>query len=659
MVGAAYVGFVATKTALLLWTVGRGAPGRAGPPGRLAAAVFLGTFLPWAALDGYVATRISTTGDEPYYLLLADSLVRDGDLDLANQFARRLYLPFYWGTLDDSTHMTRTADGRIYSRAHAGLQPILLAPGYRLAGRVGAMITVSALGSLALALGFRVALALGAGRGSALLAWLTVAYSVPVLSLAGSPFPELPAACLTIAAAALLLAPRATIGHRLAALACGAALLTIKIRFLVSVGALAAGAPRRLSWRGLAGIAALGLGLLGAAFVYDAVLARGLFLGYMRHGSPLAPVYWLARIAVGPVLHLRSLAGLLLDQEHGLFLVAPALALVVPGLAILAATGRWRALLLFAGPSVLTWYLLGGFVVAGVPMWGGGFSPPARYLASTLPGLIAPLALTLDRLRGRLAWTATAGLCTLTLGHAVALTIWPELRFQHHLGRATALAEVAVRTGLDVGRWLPSYVGPAPGWTAAAGGLLAALALAGGRLARRPGRAPRPAAVATGALAAGLLVAVAAVAAWARPDGTWPAAPWQGRGGTGFRGVLTVDGDGRIARADRVVWAAQGPSVVTVAPRLPAGRYRLILRAGAQAGDAVPPRLTIHAGEAPPWRVALDAAEPPVWRERDYPLEVRTAGGRVPVRIELAGIASHPPIRLAYLRSLEIIRLGP
>jgi hypothetical protein len=43
---------------------------------------------------------VSTTGNEPYYLLVRHSLLPDADLvDLANNFAAGDYAPFYWGTL--------------------------------------------------------------------------------------------------------------------------------------------------------------------------------------------------------------------------------------------------------------------------------------------------------------------------------------------------------------------------------------------------------------------------------------------------------------------------------------------------------------------------------------------------------------------------------
>ena len=93
--------------------------------------MFLGAFIPYLALGAHLTTAISATGDEPYYLLVTHSLIEDGDVDLADDFASRSYAPFYWGTLNPRTSgVLATADGRVQARSFQGLQPVLLLPGY-------------------------------------------------------------------------------------------------------------------------------------------------------------------------------------------------------------------------------------------------------------------------------------------------------------------------------------------------------------------------------------------------------------------------------------------------------------------------------------------------------------------------------------------------
>jgi hypothetical protein len=106
------------------------------------------------------------------------------------------------------------------------------------------------------------------------------------------------------------------------------------------------------------------------------------------------------------------------------------------------------------------------------------------------------------------------------------------------------------------------------------------------------------------------------------------------------------------------VWAAQRSAAVAVAPWLPAGRYRLVIRAGA-TGPAGGPRLTVRVGDAVVQEVRLASAPPPAWRSADYASEVAWSGGRLAVRLELEDISPRDPIRLAYVEHLQLEPLTP
>jgi hypothetical protein len=101
-------------------------------------AVFLAGLAPYVGLGGHVVTALSTSSDEPYYLLIAHSLLHDGDLDLTNNLARHDYLPFYWGELGVDLRSVRPGpEGGLYARLYQTFQVILLLPGYAMAGRAG------------------------------------------------------------------------------------------------------------------------------------------------------------------------------------------------------------------------------------------------------------------------------------------------------------------------------------------------------------------------------------------------------------------------------------------------------------------------------------------------------------------------------------------
>jgi hypothetical protein len=372
---------------------------------------------------------------------------------------------------------------------------------------------------------------------------------------------------------------------------------------------------------------------------------------------------WLLNWTIRAPLEYRGHLGLLLDQEFGLLPAAPVFALAIAGLVVAVTERRWRLVLLTAGPFLVAWYYLGAVAAAGiasrgVSYWYGGFSPPARFLMAGLPLLTVLAALALDHVRGRIGWVAVATLYAGTLGYTAALSIWPAWRFQDATGRPMALLALFRRTGLDPGRFLPSFVTPGAGWEWAGLGLLVSILITGYVLSRAQGRAGPVRAWVTGAVAAPLSVAVLAVMAWVQPSGAYPAVLGTGRGGASFWGHLTVTVGNETATLERLVWAAQRNGVLELAPRLRPGRYGIIVRAGAQATDSGS-SLTIQAGTDPPQRVSLESAPPPLWHEREYAVEVSWAGGRLPIRLELGPISRQDPVRLAYVDRVEVRRLPP
>jgi hypothetical protein len=653
----AFVLFVAVKTAILLRALWVWMATTAPPPRRATAAVFLVALAPYLLLGAHLTTSTSATGDEPYYLLVTHSLLRDGDLDLANNLSRRDYLPFYWGVLEmHASGVIVVPDGRVYATSFQGLQPALLLPGYWLAGRAGAVATVNLAGALALALTFRLALLAGASARASYLAWLGAAFSVPVVSFAASPWPEMTGALLATSSVFLILkSPRTTAAVPAAALAL-ALMVAVKTRLFLLALPILAGTLRRATWRSAAALAASAVAAFAVMASYDAFALGGQVVRRIQTRGFLGMLGWLFGWATGAVTEYRGLLGLLLDQEFGIVLVAPVWALALVGAVVAARERRWRFVLLTAGPFVLAWYILGGVGVsrgAGTGGWTAGFSPPGRFVAAALPLLAVSGALALDRITGRRAWAAVAGAFAATLGHTALLSVWPAWRFQHGIGRATGLAELFRRTGIDGGRLLPSYVAPGVGWTVIGVLFVVAVVGAGWALAGRHGGPPPRWTGLLGTLWVGLAGAAAVLVLWLSPEGRYPAILGEGRGGVSFHGVIPVATEAGAVPRERLVWAAQRPSTLELSPRLPAGTYRVIVSAGAQAGPEAP-RLRIRLGEGADSVITMAAAPPPAWREDNYVTEVVWPGGRLPVRLELTGISRANPPRLAYLRAVEV-----
>src|SRR5258708_3811624 len=81
--------------------------------------------------------RTPIDGDEPYYMLMTESLVRDHDLDLANQYRDLAHSDIGRLDLVPQPGDPRGPHGEQYSR-HEPFLPILLTPGYAVGGLPGA-----------------------------------------------------------------------------------------------------------------------------------------------------------------------------------------------------------------------------------------------------------------------------------------------------------------------------------------------------------------------------------------------------------------------------------------------------------------------------------------------------------------------------------------
>ena len=134
------------------------------------------------------AHRILPGGDEPHYLVIAESLRRDGDLAIDDNHERGDYLAFFRGELAPD-YLRRGVDRRIYS-IHAPGLPVLVLPAYAAfgyAGVVAALLIASAWGA---ALLWRLVLDVTADAGAAWFAWAAAVLASPILFHTFTVFPD-------------------------------------------------------------------------------------------------------------------------------------------------------------------------------------------------------------------------------------------------------------------------------------------------------------------------------------------------------------------------------------------------------------------------------------------------------------------------------------
>ncbi len=444
--------------------------------------------------------RLQASGDEPHYLLMAQSLASEGDLDLRDNFARgdyRAYAP----ALDGPHYGAPRADGRPFPAHSPGL-PALLAPAYALGGRPACVALLALLAALVVAQVPVLARQLGATRAAAGFA-ACVAAGPPLAFYAFHVYTEVPSA-LALALALRLLNDADETGPRpgraastpaaLGIAACAAALPWLHVKLIPAAAALGVLALARLRGRDR------------ALFLGAAALAAALYVAYhlsiFGRATPLALYGGGLPRGVAPA-PLRAALGLLLDRSFGLLPHAPAFVLALAALPLLPALLRGRlgqAAQRAARAHLLVAVTLLAPLLAW-RMWWGGMCPPARFLVPLVPSLAALVALRVSASqarapRGLVALRRPLLVAGLALG-AFMLARPEALLLLNRRDRPTrvweALAFDTPAGRLSLGDWLPSLVLPASDQERRAALCVAALALLIVWDARRRSGPPAPA----------------------------------------------------------------------------------------------------------------------------------------------------------------------
>jgi len=383
------------------------------PGRRVVFAVSLALYL---GLGLQSALRLGPGGDEPHYLVISQSLLADGDLQIENNHEGREYASFFAGDLRPD-YLTRGANGAIYS-VHAPGLPALLLPVYAVAGYLGSVVFVCLVGALAALAMFDLAEAL-AGRRAAVLTWVAACFTIPFVPYSWLLFPEVVGALL-VAWAALWIAkppggPRVgTWFWRGVALAL---LPWLHTKFAIFLGVFATVIVLRMWRRRFTAAAAFSLPIFLS-------LAGWFAFFYVIYGtlSPTAPYGEYRAYNIYPANIPRGLLGLLFDQKFGVLFYSPVY--------LFALAGAWmmlrRAELRWLGVALLGATALFVGQTTELYMWWGGNSAPARFLVPIVPCLAPMIALAVAKTRG--AWSRAllgAWLAT-SLAVAAAGAGWPS-----------------------------------------------------------------------------------------------------------------------------------------------------------------------------------------------------------------------------------------
>jgi hypothetical protein len=439
------------------------------PPGPVALAV-LALFLTM------VSRRAVPTGDEPHYLIVTQSLLQDGDFDVRNNYEHQDYRAYYPDAIPDP-HVI--VSGERWYPVHAVGVPLLAAPAYAAAGRLGVVMLLTVFTVAGLRILWSVLRLVGFSPPATALAAAAAGFTLPVLAMAGQVFPEVPAFLLVVVALHAMLAPVPSRWDRLGLLLSLGLLPWLHPKYVLLAGALLLGLIVLRPWRATRGT------LLGAAGVVAISVLGHALLSYRWYGAPLPGAPILVTKGVSPadwapsIIHhffvapWVGLSGALLDQQHGLFLASPVYVLAIPGFVML--WRRSRKLALACGLVFASIYLPAG----SFGIWYGGYCSPARLLTPTVPALALALAAVLDSAERRVG-LLFGMLAVPSVLHAYLMVALPGFTRYGDPGtdHNFFIARLERILGVDLTLFAPSFRHVEPlTWLTAAVYVLASLAL--------------------------------------------------------------------------------------------------------------------------------------------------------------------------------------
>jgi hypothetical protein len=360
-------------------------------------------------------------GDEPHYLVTAQSLLLDGDLRIENNHTRGDYRAYTDQPLKPD-FIQRGKDGEIYPMHSPGAS-VLVLPAFAVGGYAGAVATVIAMTAGASALAWQAAWLLTASVSGAWVGWAAVFLTTPFFFHGFTIYPDGIGGLFAMAGVWLLV--RLEMGRKASTanlLAVGAALSVLPwlhARFALIAAALGAAIVLRVL-RDASAVASgfsRTAGRLLAFLAIPVVVAASWFLYFWiiwGTPNPSAPQGRDLMMTAGMIW--TGASGLLVDQQFGLASHAPVYALAFMGFILMARRHPRLSIELLAAtvPYIVA--------TSSFAAWWGGVSAPARYLSAIMPMAASPVAIWW-RERASVAWRAYS---LLLVGFSVAIVI-PKL----------------------------------------------------------------------------------------------------------------------------------------------------------------------------------------------------------------------------------------
>jgi len=635
-------------------------------PGRTSRILFVAACLIYVFLaTGLVFPPQPFTGDEPHYLVVTQSLLSDGDVDVFNNYRDGEYKAFYPGPLVSHALPGKRGPDHEFSRHLPGLS-ILVLPAYLAGEKAGEILApgpgraelrmrilvfvsrlpICLLAAFLSAAFFLLAFRITGRKGPSFLAWAVFSFTGPFLPFAQLIYPEIPAALISILIVLFVILAEKPTPAALWSAGMGIAVLPwFGVKYLVLSAVLFAfclPALRRSGTRRPKRILPLILSpaVSGVGYLCYFWVLYGTLSPAAAYGSSFSESENLVRATriLPPVVEaIRMGLGHLFDQRFGFIPNSAAYILLFAGAVLLWRRSRKASIPLLA-LFVAFWILNAVYRV-----W-GGHCPPGRLLVPVIwiPG--AFLAAAFSAAKSRTGNAILCGTIGLSAAAALAGVMEPRLFYYENLYAAfpgpdayNKLLSSLSNSMIDFRNWAPSF----DDWKALASPAsavwLIAAAVAVFVFARRSGESAGPARrFGAAGHAAAFLALAAAILGYAFfnvRDGR--------RAPLGGGAEILFQDENTHGMEPEGFWT-RGTSAATVLIRAPErlSRIRVVLsspvagRTSIQAGMAEKAVVRPGKNELP---ATIDFPSPVGFRRRDgyyYSLRIRDSSSFVPYRLD-------------------------
>ena len=411
----------------------------------------ISTYILYAS--GVIFPAHPITGDEPHYLLITQSLLSDGDINLFNNYRDKDYLQFYPGELESHALPGKKGHGYEYSKHSPGL-PLLLIPPYFIGEKIGRVIShlthnpirqqqiliftlhvsMGVFAALLCWIFFLLVRDFTKNQNVALLSWFILTMTSPLFFYSHLIYPEIPASLLMIVILFRVLSSKSFSSSTFLWIGLGIALLPwLGVKYIIlSVG--------------LFGIVSISFWKSGRMrgktillFIAPIFISSGLFLFFLwsLYGNIWPSSLYKGFLPSGPVLSLsifhfkiieffRCGLSYLFDQRIGIFPYSPIYLIFVPGVVLFIVRKKRQALPFF---GILFLY----FAFCSFAYYWGGYCPPGRTLLPVLWILALFMAVALAWGKNRYSVSIHRALLFLSLGITFICAKAPRLLYQEDL----------------------------------------------------------------------------------------------------------------------------------------------------------------------------------------------------------------------------------